>query len=127
MRGINAAVGKGGVMKRINEFKKDFRYSNKHDKFWWKIYSEMFDMNYMFRSPKDLDMKGVDRVIVLSSGDLITIDAIKNTIDFAVTDEELAQRKADWEQPDLKHKKGVLYKYAKTVSCASEGCVTDEF
>lgn len=61
-------------MKLINEFKKDFRYSNKHDKFWWKIYSKMFDMNYMFRSPKELDMKGVDRVIVLSSGDLITID-----------------------------------------------------
>jgi len=66
-------------------------------------------------------------IAFVKNGDIITIDAIKNTIDFAVTDEELAQRKAEWHQPELKHKKGVLYKYARTVSCASEGCVTDEF
>jgi dihydroxy-acid dehydratase len=66
-------------------------------------------------------------IAFVQNGDIITIDAIKNTIDFAVTDEELAQRKYKWNQPDLKHKKGVLYKYARTVSCASEGCVTDEF
>ena len=66
-------------------------------------------------------------IAFVQNGDIITIDAIKNTIDFAVTDKELAQRKYKWNQPDLKHKKGVLYKYARTVSCASEGCVTDEF
>lgn len=66
-------------------------------------------------------------IAFVENGDKITIDAIKNTIDFDVTDEELAKRKAKWNQPDLKHKKGVLYKYARTVSCASEGCVTDEF
>jgi dihydroxy-acid dehydratase len=66
-------------------------------------------------------------IAFVENGDLITIDAINNTIDFDVTDDELADRKAKWTQPELKHKKGVLYKYAKTVSCASEGCVTDEF
>lgn len=66
-------------------------------------------------------------IAFVQNGDKITIDALKNTIDFDVSEEELAKRKASWKQPDLKHKKGVLYKYARTVSCASEGCVTDEF
>ncbi|APQ18747.1 dihydroxy-acid dehydratase [Maribacter hydrothermalis] len=66
-------------------------------------------------------------IAFVRNGDKITIDAIKNTIDFDVSEEELSKRKTNWKQPDLKHKKGVLYKYARTVSCASEGCVTDEF
>ena len=66
-------------------------------------------------------------IAFVKSGDKITIDAIKNTIGFDVSEAELAKRKANWKQPDLKYKKGVLYKYARTVSCASEGCVTDEF
>lgn len=66
-------------------------------------------------------------IAFVQNGDKITIDALKNTIDFDVSEEELAKRKASWKQPDLKHKKGVLYKYARTVSCASLGCVTDEF
>ncbi len=66
-------------------------------------------------------------IAFVKNGDQITIDGIKNTIDLNVSNEELADRKANWIQPDLKHKKGVLYKYARTVSCASEGCVTDEF
>ena len=37
------------------------------------------------------------------------------------------ERKAKWVEPALKHTKGILYKYAKTVSSASEGCVTDKF
>ncbi len=66
-------------------------------------------------------------IAFVRNGDKITIDAIKNTIDFDVSEEELSKRKTNWKQSDLKHKKGVLYKYARTVSCASEGCVTDEF
>jgi dihydroxy-acid dehydratase len=66
-------------------------------------------------------------IAFVQNGDKITIDAIKNTIDFDVSEEELSKRKANWKRPDLKLKKGVLYKYARTVSCASEGCVTDEF
>ncbi|MCJ8289753.1 MAG: dihydroxy-acid dehydratase [Crocinitomicaceae bacterium] len=66
-------------------------------------------------------------IAFVKNGDLITIDAEKNTIDFELSDDEFERRKASWSQPELKHKKGVLYKYAKTVSCASKGCVTDEF
>ena len=66
-------------------------------------------------------------IAFVKNGDLITIDAEKNTIDFELSDDEFERRKANWSQPELKHKKGVLYKYAKTVSCASKGCVTDEF
>lgn len=64
---------------------------------------------------------------LVKNGDIIEIDAEKNTISVAISDEELAQRKANWTAPPLKHKKGILYKYAKTVASASEGCVTDKF
>src|SRR6056297_74372 len=64
---------------------------------------------------------------LLKDGDIITIDAEKNQISVDLTDEEIADRKANWVQPDLKVKRGSLYKYARTVSEASNGCVTDEF
>ncbi|HHC78819.1 MAG TPA: dihydroxy-acid dehydratase [Flavobacteriia bacterium] len=66
-------------------------------------------------------------IALLKDGDEITINAETNTISVNLTDEELKTRKKAWKQPDLKFKKGVLYKYAKTVSSASQGCVTDEF
>src|SRR5680860_215815 len=63
----------------------------------------------------------------VENGDIITINAENNSIEVALTSEEIAKRKKNWKTPALKHKKGVLYKYARTVSSASEGCVTDEF
>ena len=66
-------------------------------------------------------------IALLENGDFITINAVENTINMDVSDEELTARKRRWKAPKLKFKKGVMYKYAKTVSCASEGCVTDEF
>lgn len=62
---------------------------------------------------------------LLKDGDIITIDAEKNSIAVSLTDEELNKRKKNWTQPPLKVSKGSLYKYAKTVSSASQGCVTD--
>jgi len=64
---------------------------------------------------------------LLVDGDVITIDAEKNTISAALTEEEISKRRANWVQPALKVTKGSLYKYARTVSEASGGCVTDEF
>ncbi|SNZ00104.1 dihydroxy-acid dehydratase [Flagellimonas pacifica] len=64
---------------------------------------------------------------LVEDGDIITIDAETNTINVNVSDEELEVRKAAWVQPELKFKKGVLYKYARSVSSAAQGCVTDEF
>jgi dihydroxy-acid dehydratase len=66
-------------------------------------------------------------IAFVENGDVITIDAENNTIDVAIDKETLEQRKKSWKQPPLRYKKGVLYKYAKTVSSASTGCVTDEF
>ncbi len=66
-------------------------------------------------------------IALVQDGDSITIDAETNTINLNVSEEELLQRKKNWKAPDLKFKRGVLYKYAKTVSSASKGCVTDEF
>ncbi|OHX68116.1 dihydroxy-acid dehydratase [Flammeovirga pacifica] len=66
-------------------------------------------------------------IALVNDGDIITIDAVTNKIEVAVSDEELAERRAKWVAPEPKFKKGILYKYIKTVSSASEGCVTDEF
>jgi len=63
----------------------------------------------------------------LKDGDQITINAETNRIEVALSEEEITERKKNWKAPALKFKKGVLYKYAKTVSSASDGCVTDEF
>ena len=66
-------------------------------------------------------------IALVKDGDIITIDAETNTISLNVSDEELQQRKQKWTAPKLKFDRGVLYKYARTVSSASRGCVTDEF
>lgn len=64
---------------------------------------------------------------LLKDGDIITIDAEKNEISVNLTDDEITARRKEWVQPELKVKRGSLYKYARTVSSASQGCVTDEF
>ena len=63
---------------------------------------------------------------IVKDNDIIIIDAVNNSIDIKISDEELAYRRSEWQQPELKVKRGLLYKYAKTVSTAAEGCVTDE-
>ncbi len=63
---------------------------------------------------------------LVEDNDIIEIDAVKNTLTLKVSDEIIAQRRANWKQPALKASNGVLYKYAKIVKPASEGCVTDE-
>lgn len=65
-------------------------------------------------------------IALIKEGDIITIDAKKNTINLKVSDDELSKRKSEWKQPQLKATKGVLYKYAQCVSSASTGCVTDK-
>ena len=66
-------------------------------------------------------------IALVKDGDEITIDAVKNTINVNISDEELEKRRKEWKQPELKVKSGSLYKYAKTVSSAAKGCVTDLF
>lgn len=64
-------------------------------------------------------------IALVKDGDLIAIDAVNNTINLKISEEEFAARKAAWVQPPLKVTKGVLLKYARSVSSASTGCVTD--
>ena len=64
---------------------------------------------------------------LVEDGDRITIDAEADTIDVDLSDEELARRRAAWQQPAPRYARGVLAKYAKTVSSASTGAVTDAF
>lgn len=64
---------------------------------------------------------------LLQDGDEITIDAVNNRLEVALSDAEIAKRRAAQALPPLKATSGYLYKYAKTVSSASEGCVTDTF
>ncbi len=65
-------------------------------------------------------------IALVKDGDIINIDANKNSIDVEISDEELAQRKAEWTMPAYKATRGTLHRYIKTVKNASEGCVTDE-
>ncbi len=65
-------------------------------------------------------------IALIENGDLITIDAVKNTINMNISDEEFANRRANWKQPESPIKQGVLLKYMRSVSSASEGCVTDK-
>ncbi len=65
-------------------------------------------------------------IALVKDNDIIEIDSVKNTINLKVSEEEIARRKAAWKQPPLKATRGILYKYAKYVKDASEGCVTDE-
>ncbi|MGV7107465.1 dihydroxy-acid dehydratase [Flavobacterium sp. U410] len=62
----------------------------------------------------------------VQNGDLIEIDAVNNSLTLQVSESELAKRKENWVKPSLSVNRGVLYKYAKLVKDASEGCVTDE-
>ena len=66
-------------------------------------------------------------IALIEDGDKITIDAETRQITVDVTDAVLAERKTRWVRPESKYKRGVLAKYAKTVSSASEGAVTDKY
>ncbi|MBN8674747.1 MAG: dihydroxy-acid dehydratase [Chitinophagales bacterium] len=65
-------------------------------------------------------------IALVQDDDMIELDAVNNKITLQVADEVIATRRKNWKQPALKVTKGVLYKYAKFVKDASEGCVTDE-
>jgi len=65
-------------------------------------------------------------IALVQDDDTIELDATKNTIVLKVSAEEIARRRTGWKQPALKATKGILYKYARQVKTAAEGCVTDE-
>ncbi|MEC5146702.1 dihydroxy-acid dehydratase [Chitinophaga sp. 212800010-3] len=65
-------------------------------------------------------------IALVKDDDIIEIDATKNFINVELSEEELAARRAQWKQPALNVTNGILFKYAKLVKNAAEGCVTDE-
>ncbi len=64
-------------------------------------------------------------IALVREGDSITIDAKKRLVQLQVSAKELAARRKKWKPPHSRHTKGLLAKYRKLVSTASEGAVTD--
>ena len=64
-------------------------------------------------------------IAIVRNGDLITIDADKKEIKLHLTQKEISQRLKKFRPPPLKYKRGVLYKFAQSVSSASQGAVTN--
>ena len=66
-------------------------------------------------------------IAIVENGDRITIDAEKQEVTLHLSDDEIAVRLSKWQKPAARYTRGVLAKYAKTVSSASEGAVTDKY
>jgi dihydroxy-acid dehydratase len=66
-------------------------------------------------------------IAIVKNGDRISIDAESNTISLEVSDDEIKIRLKSWQKPDPRYTRGVLAKYAATVTSASEGAVTDKY
>ena len=64
-------------------------------------------------------------IALVEEGDSITIDSERRLLQLEVSDAELERRRARWSPPKPRYTAGVLYKYAKLVSSASAGAVTD--
>ncbi len=65
-------------------------------------------------------------IAIVRDSDTVTLDIDKKTIDVSLSENEIAERFRTWVQPAYKARSGILYKYLRSVSSASEGCVTDE-
>lgn len=64
-------------------------------------------------------------IALVRDGDVITVDAVQNTLELLVSSEEMERRRGEWKAPPLKATQGTLYKFIKTVEDASHGCITD--
>ena len=65
-------------------------------------------------------------IALVQDDDLVTLDATNNTMTLHISDEDFQKRQAAWKAPDARATSGVLYKYAKQVATAAEGCITDK-
>jgi len=64
-------------------------------------------------------------IALLEEGDTVVVDIDQHLLEAKLSDEEIDKRKKNWSAPPIKYKSGVLAKYAKLVSSASRGAVTD--
>jgi dihydroxy-acid dehydratase len=65
-------------------------------------------------------------IALIKNGDMIAINAKENKIELMISNDEMTERRKSWKKPEIKTRKGILYKYIKSVSNASEGCITDK-
>jgi dihydroxy-acid dehydratase len=65
-------------------------------------------------------------IALVQNDDLVTLDATNNTMTLHISTEEFEKRQVAWKAPDARATSGVLYKYAKQVATAAEGCITDK-
>ena len=65
-------------------------------------------------------------IALVHDGDVITIDADYKTLSVDISEDEMQQRRNNWQMPPYKAERGTLFKYIQRVKDASEGCVTDE-
>lgn len=63
-------------------------------------------------------------IALVEDGDRIVLDPDKDTLDVELSDRKIEQRRDNWEQPDPSYKRGVLAKYAKSVSSSAAGAIT---
>ena len=64
-------------------------------------------------------------IALVEDNDIIELDAVSRNMILHVSENDIEQRRKSWKKPALKATKGILYKYAKQVTTAAEGCVTD--
>lgn len=64
-------------------------------------------------------------IALVHDDDIIELDAIKRRMTLKVSEEEIEKRRKAWTRPELKAKKGLLFKFAQRTTTAAEGCVTD--
>lgn len=65
-------------------------------------------------------------IALIKNGDIISIDISKNSINVDISGEEIQKRRSAWKRPESNEPIGILKKFRRSVSSASEGCVTDE-
>jgi dihydroxy-acid dehydratase len=63
-------------------------------------------------------------IAAVREGDQITFDVEARRLDVSLSDGEIAQRLAEYEPPEPRYRSGVMAKYARSVSSASEGAIT---
>jgi dihydroxy-acid dehydratase len=63
-------------------------------------------------------------IALVQEGDIVTMNVDRRELSVNVSDEEMARRRKEWKAPPPNYTTGVLAKYAKLVSSASEGAVT---
>ena len=64
-------------------------------------------------------------IAYVKDGDIITIDVDKRELRVDISEDDLTNRKTSWQAPEARYKKGVMAKYARSVSSASEGAITN--